>query len=123
VIPSVVVKADINLATTGDTIMAKVKQTQAQATTMNGSNGKAPAKANAATIKWSTVTVTATTPAYSVNRATPMDIAYDAARINGHAIVKIDGKADKAYVRCADGTVRSAKSSLAVEALAAHAKA
>jgi hypothetical protein len=52
-----------------------------------------------------------------------MDIAYDAAKLSGVAILKLDGKPDKTYVRCADGTVRSAKSPLAVEALAAHAKA
>jgi hypothetical protein len=83
----------------------------------------ATAKPTVAKVEWTTVTVTAATPAYSVNRATPMDIAYDAARINGVAILKLAGKPDKQYVRCADGTVRSAKSPLAVEALAAHAKA
>jgi hypothetical protein len=103
--------------------MAKAK-TAATAATSNGSNGKTTKiTATAPPAKWSTVTVTAETPAYGVNRATPIDVAYDAARINGVAILKLDGKADKTYVRCADGTVRSAKSPLAVEALAAHAKA
>jgi hypothetical protein len=52
-----------------------------------------------------------------------MDIAYDAARINGHAVLRIEGKPDREYVRCSDGTVRSAKSDAGKAALAAAAKA
>jgi hypothetical protein len=120
--------------------MTRIQTQQAQAaasisgtTKANGKAPAAPAPATSAPAKpsaakttvapWTTVTVTAATPAFSPNRATSMDIAYDAARINGVAILKLAGKADKQYVRCADGTVRSAKSPLAVEALARHAKA
>jgi hypothetical protein len=100
----------------------KAKATTAPAPAITASAVKSTVT-KAAPAPWTTVTVTAATPAYSVNRATPMDIAYDAARINGVAILRLDGKADKMYVRCADGVVRSAKSPLAVEALTAHAKA
>jgi hypothetical protein len=122
------------------TVMANAKQTpvqaqQAQATAaINGSkstkDAAAPKPAAPATAKpkrtiakWSTVTVTAATPAYSPNRATSMDIEYGAARINDIADLKLDGKADKTYVRRGDGVVRSARSPLAVEALAAHTQA
>ncbi len=92
--------------------MANAKQTPVQArqaqaaAAINGSKSKAapasaPTKAApvvksaklAVAEKWTTVTVTAATPAFRPNRATPMDIAYDAARINGAAILKLDGKA------------------------------
>jgi hypothetical protein len=49
-----------------------------------------------------------------------MDVAYDAAKLHGIAILKTAGKADKMYVRCLDGTVRSAKSDAGKAALAAH---
>jgi hypothetical protein len=95
--------------------MAKTKTAQA--------TSAAPPVAKATAAKWTTVTVTAATPPFSPNRAHPMDVAHDAAKLSGIAILKTAGKADKQYVRCADGTVRSAKSPLAVEALAAHASA
>jgi hypothetical protein len=84
---------------------------------------KAPAPRATAGAEWKTVIVTKDTPnpVGNQNRQMPVDIAYDVAKIYGHAILRIDGKDDREYVRCPDGVVRAGTNAQAQAALKAHA--